>query len=165
MFNISYYPLTYRLINTPLTHYFVYLLPLFMSLLTWYFLNIQQPQWFIWSALSVAHVKPQQAINKLKKRLTGLSIGVTAGLIFIVLTTPAHHSFYILVFSYLGIILSLRAFKHYIIAFAVRCFFIILFANNLYVLAGSFRIIDVISGGIIGLTGTFLLHYLSKKPL
>ncbi|TNF69057.1 MAG: FUSC family protein [Gammaproteobacteria bacterium] len=157
--------ISFKLKKTDSLDYLAYPTVLMITLVLWYLFNIPQPQWFIWSALTVTSLNIDQTHQKLIKRLKGASIGLPLGIISIfiiqLLCAPYSHLLQLIHYlSFMGIILSLRAFKHYIHGFAVRCFFISLFASDYFISISLNRICDVLLGGLIGYSLSYSLNHL-----
>ena len=110
---------------------------------------IKQGQWLIWSSASVitgeAAITVQQ---KLKDRLYGVLFGVPLGIAFGVLLP---HSTFLSDFFILLSLLTLVAFKKYIIGFSLRCICIAIVITLMggSVLTASERILNVFLGGVI----------------
>lgn len=63
----------------------------------------------------------------------------------------------ILIYCYFaGILLSLRAFRNYVLAFTIRCALVILFANHNFIEMGKYRLINIFLGGAIGLFSSWI---------
>ena len=141
-------------------HYAVYFLPLLISMFIWHFFQLPDPQWLLWSSLSVASLSFKKSHDKITQRLIGATIGLPLGIIATLLIST--HNSFIYNLSFVGIIFSLRGIKDYQTAFMTRCFFIVLFAGSHYLHTGGDRLIDVVIGGCIGLISSALLNHLTS---
>lgn len=141
---------------------FKYVLPITIAVLIWIKFNLQEPQWIFWSSLSVVYPELENAIVKVKQRVSGALLGAGFGL-FIGLLIP--NSIVITYICFIMIMFSLRMFKDYFPGFVLRCFFVVLYAGSLSTEIAFIRISNVILGGIIGISCTFLLAkiYQSRK--
>lgn len=124
--------------------------------------GISHGQWVIWSAVSVVTGDWQGTRKKLRQRATGAAIGVPTGG---VLGLAVPHTPLVFGFAALGAVLTLVAFRTYLVAFTLRCGFV---ALALVALAGSAvaaasRIENVLIGGGAGLLAAFAGHLLSPR--
>jgi len=141
---------------------FKYVMPVIIITLIWVCFNLHEPQWAFWSSLSVVYPDMQDALVKLKQRAYGVLLGAGLGLL-IGLLLP--HSIIITYLCFVMIMLSLRMFQDYFPGFILRCFFAVLYAGNLSTRVAFVRMSDVILGGIIGITCTFLLVKIRHSKL
>ncbi|MCF6766559.1 FUSC family protein [Thiotrichales bacterium 19S3-7] len=145
--------------------YTAYPIVLMITLFLWYQFDIPQPQWFIWSALTVTNLNINQIHQKFINRLTGALIGLPLGIISILMIQLLASNYLNLMqlihyVSFMGIILSLRIFKDYIYGFAARCYFVSIFAGDYFIYASISRISDVFIGGLIGYGISYCLNKL-----
>lgn len=140
-------------------YYIKYVIPVSVCLLLWQFFKIQQAEWLIWSSLSVFNLEFNQSKKKINYRLRGCLIGVTIGLILSQIIPSSNFLTYC---YFTGILLSLRTFNNYLVAFTVRCALIILFANHNFVAIGTYRLSNIFLGGVIGLTASWLFDVYLK---
>ena len=157
----SYQNFTLQLQSQHCIHYCVYFLPLLISMLVWHFSQLAEPQWLLWSSLSVASLSFKKARDKIQKRITGACIGLSLGIIVTLLFNL--NSPLIFNLSFVAIIFSLRGINNYTASFATRCFFIVTFAGAHYLYTSSDRIIDVFIGGLIGLISSAVLSYIIQR--
>ncbi|WP_119328801.1 FUSC family protein [Cysteiniphilum halobium] len=157
----GYQNFTLQLQSQHSLHYCVYFLPILASMLVWHFLQLAEPQWLLWSSLSVASLSFKKARDKIQKRITGACIGLSLGIIVTLLFNL--NSPLIFNLSFIGIILSLRGLKNYTASFAIRCFFIVIFAGAHFLYTSSDRIVDVFIGGLIGLISSAILNYFIQR--
>ncbi|MCF6777034.1 FUSC family protein [Thiotrichales bacterium 19X7-9] len=106
-----------------------------------------------------------QTHKKLLNRISGALIGLPLGIITFItieLLFSKHDNLMQLIhyLSFMGIILSLRAFKHYIHGFAARCFFVCIFASDYFISISFSRLSDVLIGGVIGYLTSISLNRL-----
>lgn len=135
---------------------FKYILPIALSGLIWYVYKIKEPEWLLWSSLSVVNTELNLLVEKFRQRVIGATIGVGLGLI-VGLLLP--HSQWVAYICFIMIILSLRGFKDYFTGYFVRSFFVILYAGNHSLEIALLRSSNVIIGGIIGVLATSALLY------
>lgn len=112
-------------------------------------------QWAIWSAASVVTGDAVSAHRKLLDRATGALLGAPIG-VAIGMLLP-HDTFWY-TFASLRAILTLVAFRRYVVAFGTRCACIACagwIASGAAAIAVE-RVTNVIAGGIVGLTFVFL---------
>ena len=157
----GYQNFTLQLQSQHSIHYCVYFLPLLISMLVWHFSQLAEPQWLLWSSLSVASLSFKKARDKIQKRITGACIGLSLGIIVTLLFDLNNPLIFNL--SFIGIIVSLRGLKNYTASFATRCFFIVTFAGAHYLYTSSDRIMDVFIGGLIGLISSAVLSYIIQR--
>ena len=141
-------------------HYLKYFIYLSLGVAILYFAKLEQPQWFLWSGLSVLSLRLESAKVKIKYRISAGLFGVLLGFGVIQILPIGE---YLSVIAYAGILLSLRVFRQYLHSFATRCFFIILLSGNAYFSVGNTRLVDVVVGGILGLLCSILLAYVDEK--
>jgi hypothetical protein len=118
-------------------------------------------QWVIWSAASVVTGDWASAQRKLRQRAAGACLGVPIGAAIGVLLP---HDGFVFGFAALGAIVTLVAFKTYIVEFTARCAFT---AVALVAVAGSAaaaasRVDNVLLGGAIGVLTVYLGHLAGK---
>ncbi len=137
--------------------YFLYFI---IALIIFNWTNLHEPQWYFWSGLSVLNLNISDATTKLKHRISGGATGLLLGFLALHLL-PAN--FYTSALAFIGIMLSLRSFKHYPHGFGVRCFCIVLFAANQGLVIGQIRFFDIVLGGLVGFVMSHVLAYLHQK--
>jgi hypothetical protein len=138
---------------------FRYLFPVVISVLVCHYFNIREPQWMLWSSLSVVYPNFESVLLKMKHRLLGVSIGVSCGLLIGMLLPSSEIVTYI---CFVMIMLSFGMFEDYAPCFLTRCFFIVLYAGNDSPEIALTRLSNVIIGGIIGIVCTFLLSKIDQ---
>lgn len=138
---------------------FKYVLPIALSGLIWYAYKIKEPEWLLWSSLSVVNTELNLLFEKFRHRLIGATIGVGLGVIVGLLLPHSQSVAYI---CFIMIILSLRGFKDYFTGYFVRSFFIILYAGNHSLEISLLRSSNVIIGGVIGVLATSALLYVHQ---
>ena len=148
---------------------FKYVLPVIITTSLWYAYNIQDPEWFIWSSLTVVFTQFDTMFLKYQHRIIGVSFGVLAGILVSMLLP---HSLVITYICFIGTMFSLRSLKDYLPAHVMRCFIVVVFAGNVEhqsVEAAIWRFSNVIIGGTIGFLCTLALMklhlYLIKRSL
>ncbi|MCF6767159.1 FUSC family protein [Thiotrichales bacterium 19S11-10] len=158
--DFSNYQFKVRLDYREIIHYLKYTFYLLIALVIFIVLPMKEPQWYFWSGLSVLSLNIGNAVNKIKLRAISGAVGIFLGMFVIHFLSE---SLFLMIISYIGIVLSLMAFKQYIYNFSIRCFFIVLFAGSQAMSVAQIRIIDVIIGGLIGLVMSISLSLLYKK--
>lgn len=138
---------------------FKYILPIALSGLIWYAYKIKEPEWLLWSSLSVVNTELNLLFEKFRQRIIGATIGVALGLI-VGLLLP--HSQWVAYICFVMIILSLRGFKDYFTGYFVRSFFVILYAGNHSLEIALLRSSNVIIGGMVGVLATSALLYVHQ---
>lgn len=138
---------------------FRYLGPVVFSVLVCHYFNIREPQWMLWSSLSVVYPDFESVILKMKHRLFGVSIGVSCGLLIGLLLPSSEIVTYI---CFVMIMLSFGMFEDYAPCFLTRCFFVVLYAGNDSTEIALTRLSNVIIGGIIGILCTFFLSKIDQ---
>lgn len=138
------------------SRYFIFFI---ISTAVWLNFHISQPQWLFWSGLSVLNFDLVAARKKLKQRLSAGSIGVLIGLGYIMLFSSNRCT---LSLSYIGILLSLRAFRNYSDGFGVRCCCTTIFAGSSYLVVGQTRLTDILIGGVIGIVIASILSQCAR---
>lgn len=121
--------------------------------------GLDHGQWVIWSAASVVTGEVGTEYKKLYNRIIGALIGVPSG---IIIGWWLPHTPLVYDIGIIAGLLTLIAFRRYIVGFIARCFFIALtltVGGNSIVIAGE-RIFNVILGGLIGVTCVFIFHQL-----
>lgn len=124
--------------------------------------NIEHGQWVIWSAASIVTGEAGTEHRKFLYRGAGALIGVPPG---IMTGWVLPHSSITNGVSILAGLLTLIAFRRYIVGFSARCFFIALaitVSNHSALIAGE-RIFNVLLGGVTGIASVFLLRRLYRK--
>ena len=117
----------------------------------------------IWGVASVITGNVETSPKKFYDRLRGVLIGVPAGIFFGKYFLP--YTTFDLIFVTLSLLLTLVAFRRYVIAYTFRCFFV---ATGVMLVTHSSsiafeRISNVLAGGLIGLIALFLSRFLLKK--
>jgi len=119
-------------------------------------------EWMIWSAASVITLDLKSAKEKLFQRSLGVFIGIPLGFLVSYFLLPKLDLIYTL--ASLGIVLSLVAFKNYILAFGSRCFLLVIATyistSNLSIALD--RIENVLFGGVLGLVCLYLCEKVRK---
>jgi len=140
---------------------FKYIIPSLLAILAWHYFRLEEPEWIIWSALSVTYPEISDVILKFKQRAIAGSAGVACGLIA-GLIIP--HSLVVTYLCFIFICLSLKMFNDYFPGYLLRSFLAVLYAANhgSWQIAVS-RISDVIIGGIIGVVSAYLFHFIYCK--
>lgn len=136
---------------------FKYVLPIAITTILWAKLRIHDPEWFIWSSLTVVLTQYDILYTKYIQRITGVAIGAGCGIVASLLLP---HSIIITYISFLLTSFSLRSFKDYLPAHILRCFVVVVFAGNVAhnsLDAAFWRFSNVIAGGTIGFICTLLL--------
>jgi hypothetical protein len=116
--------------------------------------QLNQPQWFLWSGLSVLSFVLSDVTEKMKKKIIASAIGILLAYITMQLLPDGP---YLQVIAYSGIALSLRGFRQYQHSLTIRCYFVVLFAGNHALAISQARFYDVFFGGIIGLLLSVIL--------
>ena len=140
-------------------YYIKYVIPVAICLLFWQLFNTKEAEWLIWSSLSVFNLEFNQSKRKINYRLRGCLMGVTIGLILSQII-PSNNFLTYCYFT--GILISLRTFNNYLVAFTVRCALIILFANHNFIEIGTYRLSNIFIGGVIGLIASWLFDIYLK---
>ncbi|MGQ3888305.1 FUSC family protein [Legionella sp. CNM-1927-20] len=126
------------------------------------YLPMQNGHWMIWGVASVITGNRETSPKKFKQRVMGVLLGVPLSILFaqyIIPSTPFN-----LTLITLCLLLTLVAFRRYIIAYTLRCFFVAIAAiliTHSKTIAFE-RLSHVIEGGLIGLAAVFLLRFLLK---
>ncbi len=140
---------------------FKYMLPTLISISACHYLKLSEPEWVIWSSLSVVYPELDAVLLKLRRRIMAGGIGVCAGLA-IGLFLP--HSILVPYFCFILICLSLQMFRDYFLAYLLRSGCVVIYAVNQGSMQIAFdRILDVVLGGMIGLVSTYALIYLYRR--
>jgi hypothetical protein len=152
-----------------LVYYCKYAVPITITILLWQALQIQEPQWLIWSSLSVLILNLEDAKQKTHDRLRGAILGVSCGLLLssILHSAMTDDSALLGCYSMVALI-SLRAITKYFIAFSTRCAMAVLFTQSGSNLAmGEYRLLNIFIGGIIGIAVAFSysIYYSARKQL
>lgn len=120
--------------------------------------TILEGQWFIWSAASVITGEMPSTSKKIRDRVFGALFGVPSGILLGLFVVP-HSQFYFDLACFLTM-LTIVAFRQYRPAFAARCaghaLMITLLGGSL--LQESVRAINVIAGGVIGISIFYAMH-------
>lgn len=124
--------------------------------------DLDHGQWVIWSAASVVTGDAVTSRSKLRDRTVGALIGVPAG-IGAGLVVP--HTALAYGLATLGSILTLVAFRRYVVAFGARCGLVALalMLAGQSVTVASERALNVIFGGVIGVIFVLVAHAVSKR--
>ena len=126
--------------------YFRIVFPVLIAFVVWRIFDIQEAEWLLWSSISVANIELEAAKTKAKHRLLGGAAGIIVGFA-VALILPVSQLLNYLLFTCM--MLTFRVFDKYYIAFTTRCFFIVLYANNHFMI-GCTRITNVLIGAVIG---------------
>ena len=129
--------------------------------------HLDHGQWVIWSAASVVVGDFRSSRRKLYDRCLGALVGVPIGTV-VGLLLPQSGS--IRTTAGLGAVLTLLAFRHYIVGFATRCALIALILVDAAhsTLAAIERVQNVIMGGAIGIAFVVAAHVagrIYRRPL
>jgi|GEM_PF-3093469 len=138
---------------------FKYVCPMVVSILVWYKFNIQEPQWLIWSSLSVVYPDLDALSLKFQQRMFGVLCGVVIGVIISALLPK---SIVVTFLCFTLTLLSLGMFKHYFPSYLLRCLCAVVYAGNQSSEIASTRLCNVIIGGLIGVICTILLVKLQE---
>lgn len=126
--------------------------------------DIAQGQRLIWSAASVITGEANTVGRKLQDRAVGAILGVPLG-IALGMWTP--HTVYYLDIGALCTLVTLVAFRQYVLGFGARCacvaFVITLMGEDTFI--ASERILNVLSGGVIGVGTFYAIHYFTQRRL
>lgn len=152
--------LTLTFERNEIVHYVKYFAYFVCALIIYIHYRFEQYQWFFWSGLSVLSLEFNNSKIKIRKRLVAGSFGIGIGAIAIFLIAAIGDY---PVLSFVGILLSLKAFRNYELDFSTRCFFIVLFAGNQAFHSGYTRMIDVFAGGALGVAVSLILSFFDKK--
>ena len=119
--------------------------------------EVTKGQWLIWSSASVITGEISTVSRKLRDRAIGAMVGVPLGIILG--TLLPHTTFYVNLGS-LCTLLTLVAFRNYVLGFGSRCCFIALVITlmNEGVMSAGERILNVLLGGIIGVSIFYITH-------
>jgi hypothetical protein len=140
---------------------FKYMLPTLVSISVCHYLKLSEPEWVIWSSLSVVYPELDAVLLKLRRRVMAGGMGVCGGLA-IGLVLP--HSILVPYFCFIMICLSLMIFRDYFLAFLLRSGCVVIYAVNQGSMQIAFdRILNVVLGGIIGVVSTYALIYLYRR--
>ncbi|ETO92270.1 putative membrane protein [Legionella oakridgensis RV-2-2007] len=131
-----------------LRYYVKYPLALFITITLLANLHLAEGEWLIWSCFSVLSLDFSKAKTRYQQRLVGVAFGVSLGLIIIKITPYSPWLEYIYMIC---ILLTLRLFHSYLYSFAIRCFFVVLYAGSNYQDIGHARLTDIALGGAIGI--------------
>ena len=133
--------------------------PVLLAFVVWRIFDIQEAEWLLWSSISVANIELDAAKTKAKHRLLGGAAGIIAGFA-VALILPANQLLNYVLFTCM--MLTFRVFDKYYIAFTSRCFFIVLYANNHFMI-GCTRITNVLIGAVIGYLCSLALVKLQQR--
>ena len=133
--------------------------PVLIAFVVWRLFDIQEAEWLLWSSISVANIELEAAKTKAKHRLLGGAAGIIVGFA-VALILPVSQLLNYLLFTCM--MLTFRVFDKYYIAFTSRCFFIVLYANNHFMI-GCTRITNVLIGAVIGYLCSLLLIKLQQR--
>lgn len=155
--NIKFIPINHELFLFNLK----YMLPTLISISVCHYLKLSEPEWVIWSSLSVVYPELDAVLLKLRRRVMAGGIGACCGLA-IGLVLP--HSILVSYFCFIMICLSLQIFRDYFLAFLLRSGCVVIYAVNQGSMQIAFdRIVNVVLGGMIGLVSTYALIYLYRR--
>ncbi|WED44588.1 FUSC family protein [Legionella cardiaca] len=127
------------------------------------YLPMENGQWMIWGVASVITGNRETSPKKFNQRLIGVSIGVPLGILFgeyVIPSTP-----FDLTIVTLFLLLTLVAFRRYVVAYTFRCFFVgtvVMLLTHSRTIAFE-RFSHVVAGGIIGLLSMVLSRFVLKK--
>jgi hypothetical protein len=126
-------------------------------------LRMSEPQWVIWSSVSVVTGDRREAIGKLGVRTMGVVLGAPVGLAagWLLPQTQLVYSL-----ALIALLMTLVAIPRYPLAFTLRCFFIGLAAvaaGGSAAIAES-RVENVILGGVIGVLALLVVATLHREP-
>jgi hypothetical protein len=138
---------------------FRYLCPVVFSVLICHYFDVREPQWMLWSSLSVVYPNFESVILKMKHRFFGVSIGTSCGLLIGLLLPSSEIVTYI---CFVMIMLSFGMFEDYALCFLTRCFFVVLYAGNESTEIALIRLSNVVIGGIIGIVCMFFLSKIDQ---
>ncbi len=112
--------------------------------------HLDHGQWVIWSAASVVTGDAASARRKLLDRLLGAAAGVPVG---IALGLLMPHGGAVLMLANIGAVLTLVAFRRYLLGFGTRCALVALALVDAgqSTLHAAQRVENVVLGGVIGL--------------
>ncbi len=126
-------------------------------------LRVGEPQWVIWSSVSVVTGDRREAIGKLGVRSVGVLVGAPLGLAtgWLLPQTQLVYSL-----ALIALLMTLVAIPRYPLAFTLRCFFTGLAAvaaGGTAAIAES-RVENVILGGVIGVLALLVVSALRREP-
>ncbi len=126
-------------------------------------LRMGEPQWVIWSSISVVTGGRREAVGKLGVRTMGVVVGAPLGLAagWLLPQTEVVYSL-----ALIALLMTLVAIPRYPLAFTLRCFFIGLAAvaaGGSVAIAES-RVENVILGGLIGVLALLVVATLRREP-
>ena len=157
MVNIKFIPMNHELF----LFNFKYMLPTLVSIIVCHYLKLSEPEWVIWSSLSVVYPELDAVLLKLRRRVMAGAMGVCGGLV-IGLVLP--HSVLVSYFCFIMVCLSLQIFRDYFLAYLLRSGCVVIYAVNQGSMQIAFdRILNVVLGGMIGLVSTYALIYLYRQ--
>ncbi|MEI6286571.1 MAG: FUSC family protein [Bacillota bacterium] len=139
--------------------YFRIVFPVLIAFIVWRAFDIQEAEWLLWSSISVANIELEAAKTKAKHRLLGGAAGIILGFA-VALILPASQLLNYVLFTCM--MLTFRVFDKYYISFTARCFFIVLYANNHFMI-GCTRITNVLIGAVIGYLCSLVLIKLQQR--
>lgn len=121
--------------------------------------KIPEAQWFVWSAASVITGEFSSMHQKMKDRIIGAVVGVPLGIALGLSVVPASHLSIQLVGLFTA--LTLVGFQQYRTAFMWRCagHALLLTLIGGGALLETSRLLDVVAGGMIGLSLTYAIHF------
>lgn len=124
--------------------------------------HVSHGEWAIWSAASVITGGAVASRRKFRDRMIGASLGVPAGII-VGLLIP--HNIIIYASAVAMIMLTLVAFKHYLLAFGTRCACITLcvVSGEQADMIGLTRVSNVLIGGLVGVLVFSLVRAIPQR--
>lgn len=125
--------------------------------------EMHEPQWVIWSSVSVVTGGRREAVGKLGVRTMGVVVGAPLGLAagWLLPQTQVVYSL-----ALIALLMTLVAVPRYPLAFTLRCFFTGLAAvaaGGSAAIAES-RVENVILGGVIGVLALLVVATLRREP-
>lgn len=133
---------------------FKYVIPTLLAVIAWQIFHLHEPEWVIWSALSVTYPEFESALLKFRQRAIAGLIGVSCGLI---VGSILPISLWITYSCFILVCLSLKMFKDYFPGYLLRSFCAVVYAANHSFEVALYRIGDVIIGGLIGIISAYFL--------
>jgi hypothetical protein len=133
---------------------FKYVLPMLCTTLLWFKLDLREPQWLIWSSLSVVFLEIDALYLRFQQRSISVILGCSSGLLVSHFLPVSEFITYL---SLILLLLSLRGFKDYFPAYFSRCFLVVIYAGNHSLTIAYERFSNVILGGLIGFICTYCL--------
>ena len=123
--------------------------------------HLDHGQWVVWSAASVVTGDAGAAHHKLRARAIGAVLGVPAGIVlgFLLPHGPVAYGLAVVVS-----LLTLVAFRSYLLAFGTRCAAIaaaLVIAEQSTVIAAE-RVVNVLIGGVVGVAFVLATHAVAR---